>query len=267
MKMLKKTSLMLGLVLVFNYGSNVKAMDEDISSKDVIGLWHFDEGEGDTAKDSSPNGNDLRLVKTEWADGKKGKCLSFNGKDSYAVIKKVSENLALAGNEFTISAWIKPDYEYPKREYIVACNESELGPGYGLELSYGHLSLRSGLGSGVKVPKKEKSWGISTPKFKKGEIPKTILQKGGPWYKGELDDRWYHVAVTYKDGLYRIYVDGSIAVEKKEKAINPSAPKTKFVIGAYHARHYNFTGLIDEVEILSRAKTGEEIIEAALIIE
>lgn len=32
----------------------------------VIARWRFDEGSGDITKDTSGNGNDLRLMATEW---------------------------------------------------------------------------------------------------------------------------------------------------------------------------------------------------------
>ena len=35
----------------------------------IAGMWLFDEGSGDTAKDSSQNGNDGAITAAEWVDG------------------------------------------------------------------------------------------------------------------------------------------------------------------------------------------------------
>ena len=236
---------------------------DTITDSSVVGLWHLDEGEGSIARDSSGNNNDLYLSGVLWTEGKKGKCLLFDGKSAYAFMVNVSEGLSLSGKEFTISCWIKPEYEYPRTEYIVAYTESSIGPGYWFGLTYGSLVFRSGLGYGSEASKKY--WGVGTPKFKEGKIPDKTIQ-AGVWYEGKLNNRWYHISITYKEGMYCIYVDGKVACKKKEDALNPVSNKnTPFVIGANSGgKNSQFKGLIDEIEILSRAKTGEEIIDEAL---
>lgn len=52
--------------------SSYAALDPDT----LVGVWKFDEGKGNTAKDSSGNGNDGTLTnKPKWVDGKFGKAL------------------------------------------------------------------------------------------------------------------------------------------------------------------------------------------------
>ena len=49
-----------------------------IKQENIAGIWLFDEGEGDIAKDSSPNGYDGEIVGPEWsAKGVFGSCLEF----------------------------------------------------------------------------------------------------------------------------------------------------------------------------------------------
>ncbi len=58
-----------------------------IDPKNIVGMWLFDEGKGDIAKDSSGNKNDGTLMNDpKWVDGKKkpGKALEFDGKDDWA---------------------------------------------------------------------------------------------------------------------------------------------------------------------------------------
>jgi hypothetical protein len=60
-----------------------------IDPKNIVGMWLFDEGKGDIAKDSSENGNDGELMNDpKWVDGKKkpSKALEFDGKDDYVIV-------------------------------------------------------------------------------------------------------------------------------------------------------------------------------------
>ncbi|RJS73797.1 hypothetical protein CW714_02500, partial [Methanophagales archaeon] len=53
----------------------------------LVGLWHFDEGAGTTAGDSSGNNNNGTLIDNpDWVDGKIGKALEFNGSTNYVEI-------------------------------------------------------------------------------------------------------------------------------------------------------------------------------------
>ena len=51
----------------------------------ALGIWFFDEGKGGTAKDSSKNGNDGKIVDAEWVAGKFGEALKFEGGAHVAV--------------------------------------------------------------------------------------------------------------------------------------------------------------------------------------
>ena len=54
--------------------------------KTVAGIWLLDEGKGDTAKDSSGNGNDGTLQGPKWVKGQVGTALSLNGSSDRVVI-------------------------------------------------------------------------------------------------------------------------------------------------------------------------------------
>ena len=55
-----------------------------IDEASIIGMWLFDEGEGDVALDSSGNGNNGKLMNDpKWVEGKFGKALSCDGVDDY----------------------------------------------------------------------------------------------------------------------------------------------------------------------------------------
>ena len=83
---------------------------------DLIGRWNFDEGEGNTAYDSSGYENNGTISGATWvcADtdsnntpSGKGCSLSFDGVDDYVATGITTQN-SYFHNGFTISAWIYP---------------------------------------------------------------------------------------------------------------------------------------------------------------
>ena len=71
----------------------------------LVGWWRFDEGTGNTAKDSSQYGNDGTIYGTPtWVNGKYGKALSFDGANNYVNCGN-SSSLDLT-SALTVSCWI-----------------------------------------------------------------------------------------------------------------------------------------------------------------
>jgi hypothetical protein len=76
-----------------------------IDKPSFAGIWLFDEGSGDVVRDISGNGNDGKLQgNPEWADGRFGKALDFNGSTDYVDVPH-SDSLSITG-DITIVAWI-----------------------------------------------------------------------------------------------------------------------------------------------------------------
>jgi len=93
----------------------------------LVGLWHFDEGTGTTAADSSGNNNNGTLVNgPTWTTGKVGGALSFDGVDDYASLG--TSGMPSGSQPFSISVWMKKD--------------PALGSGHRRALAFGsHCSL------------------------------------------------------------------------------------------------------------------------------
>ena len=70
-------------------------------------FWHFDEGEGQSAQDSSLNANHGLINGAVWTEGKQGLALDFDGKNDYVSVPD-SDSLDLS-EEITIACWIKTD--------------------------------------------------------------------------------------------------------------------------------------------------------------
>lgn len=66
-------------------------------------MWLFDEGKGDTAKDSSGNGNDGQLMNgPKWDSGKFGTALTFAGTGDHVLI----EDFRIPLNGWSVASWV-----------------------------------------------------------------------------------------------------------------------------------------------------------------
>jgi parallel beta-helix repeat protein len=84
------------------------AMVENASASNGLGgIWHFEEGTGTVAYDSSGNGNHGTVYGGAiWIDGKIGKALEFDGINDYVNVPD-SNSLDITG-KITLEAWIYP---------------------------------------------------------------------------------------------------------------------------------------------------------------
>lgn len=98
---MKKIAILIGFLCL----SFVSQVFSAVTMDDVIGLWLFDEGKGDIAKDSSKNKNDGKLIDNPtWVDGKFGKALSFDVEGPFVKIDVPRVQL----NSWTAMVWIYP---------------------------------------------------------------------------------------------------------------------------------------------------------------
>ena len=76
--------LWIGVVVLFIAGVLTASSYAKLDPKTIAGVWLLDESTGNTAKDSSGNGNDGKLMNgPKRVDGEFGKALEFDGVDDY----------------------------------------------------------------------------------------------------------------------------------------------------------------------------------------
>ena len=75
-----------------------------IDPENVVGVWLFDEGEGEVLEDISGNGHDGIIVgKPKWVDSNFGKALEFNGQGEVVEVPELG--LVDPTTEVTIVTW------------------------------------------------------------------------------------------------------------------------------------------------------------------
>ncbi|WP_353779569.1 LamG-like jellyroll fold domain-containing protein, partial [Winogradskyella sp. 3972H.M.0a.05] len=135
-----------------------------------------------------------------------------------------------AGNNFSLEVWVKPNALSGTQALLSKRDANNLTNGYDLRLTNNTLSFNWNNGGSINSP-----------------YALTI-------------NRWYHVAVTFNSGNYRLYVDGILVNTTAGSA--PSVNARSFIIGAMDktgdpTNHYN--GWIDEVRIWNTALTVDQI--------
>ena len=89
------------VVLILGTAGRTAAQEEGL----VLYL-SFDEGAGDTARDSSGHGNNGEINGPKWVEGADGKALEFDGVDDYVEVPY--NDMFNINDAMTLAAWVKP---------------------------------------------------------------------------------------------------------------------------------------------------------------
>ena len=85
----------------------------------LVARYTFDEGKGDTAHDTSGNGNHGRIHGATFVEGVKGAALQFNGETGYVDCGDGAA-LNMPGREMAISVWLRVDHREHGNRLIVS---------------------------------------------------------------------------------------------------------------------------------------------------
>lgn len=234
---MKARCLLIGVVVLFAAGVLTASSYGEFDPETCVGVWLFDEGEGDIAADSSGNENNGELMgDPEWVDGKFGNALEFDGASSYVSVPD-SESLNPT-TAITLGAWI-----YPK--------------GF------------TGNGNGILTKEGQYILGLNWPQGGNAEKLNLWLTIGG-WILFASDDAvsadsWSHVAVTYDGSTKKLYIDGNLVnsgvfnAADREGEIATSANNILIAQGNTGVGAQAFKGLIDEIAVFNIALTETDI--------
>jgi len=199
--------------------------------------WSLDEGSGTTAHDFSGNGNDGTLNgDPQWATGKTGGALEFDGTGDYVEVARVVQD------DFTLMAWIKTDT-----------------PG----LSLGTQGYQ---GSGL-------IWsdvaGVANDFILAVLGTKLSFFCGNPDLSVNSDrdivtGEWVHVTATRsaQEGKIGIYINGEQEKTFDHANNGPLDALDTIAVGGNVLDSRYYTGLIDEVRIFDHVLSGIEVLSA-----
>ena len=232
--------LWISAIVLFIVGTLAVSSYAVLDPETFIGVWKFDEGKGDTAKDSSGNGNDGILTnKPKWVDGKFGKALEFDGTSFVDMGNATS--LQFDG-DVTIVFWARPESVSAGRQNLVC--KAYGGEGCLTMEPDGRLSFYWGDCGGNCQP---------------------YVEVARPAAGTFVDDEWIHVAETRNVSKreYKMYKDGEVTGEDKwvkcgAHPCGDSSPSgLNLLIGSGYAG--KFRGIIDDVAIFNVVLSEDDI--------
>ncbi len=199
----------------------------------LVAYWTFDEGQGNTAADSSGNGLDGTLKGgAKWVAGQLGGALSFDGSDDFVEIP--NNALLSLTTQITISAWT-----------YMAPNAS------------GEMAIVSKGG-----------WAANDLPYELTETPGDVIF--WQFYNDEGRDscspmappvgQWHHIAATYDGKIFKCYIDGKLGEEWAYAGTMPKNTASVTIGKRSRDAECFFNGMIDDVAIYDRALTLDEIL-------
>jgi len=205
----------------------------------LVGLWSFDEEEGDTAYDNSGNGNDGTVNGAIWDDGKFGKALSFDGVDNYV---GVGHHIELnPTSAITVECFAKLDSVIPGPVLVRKMDT------YSLQVTY--FDGESKIEGWVKIGG---GW-----KGVRGVTGGVIIQT----------NTWYHFAFTYDGIALKTYVNGQL---DRSASVTGSIDSTTKLLDIGRCgpedgsgEGWYTDGFIDEVRIWDNALSPDTIADHA----
>ncbi len=208
----------------------------DIDSATIMGMWLFDDGNGNTATDSSGQGNDGDIHGAKWVDGKFGKALEFDGTDNWVEVPHSNTVGFKGGVSFTITCYFKGNKVGGSLVGKNYEDTSQALPWY--------LIWDNGTNNTVSLYLRD-SAGTSFPAHGSTMI---------------ADEEWHFIAgrADVSTGKASIWVDGKMEAEVdfNEKDGYGTAD------GVFHiGRHYDryTAGIIDDVALFSVALDEEDM--------
>jgi hypothetical protein len=198
----------------------------------LVGHWQFDESSGTVALDSSAQKNNGTLVggPTWEANGQFNGALYFDGKDDYVTLGNDRLNLA---SELTVSLWV--NFEKSSSYYQILIQR-------GIHVYPFMVQLAD---KRIRTAVRTSQDGTSQTHYLSSTI--RLAEK-----------RWYHVAMTYQNGLYILYVDG----KKETKDVvsgDLELGNHATNIGAQPPDLNHLHGLLDDVRIYNRALNPHQV--------
>ena len=212
--------------------------------KSLVAHWTFDEGKGDTIKDSASRINGKIEGKVSWIEGKHGTALKFDDNGTGIIKVDIDPKLNF-GDDFSVVFWAKTTQVRAKNA----------------DWWMGGWIINKDLGGQEDV----NDWDIANVN---GHL---VFVTGNPENdKDDLlvstdpidDGKWHHYALSRvkTSGLNTLYVDGVKNISEEKGPGFHVSNQTAMTIGGHpNGAAHAFAGALDDMAIFTRVITEDEI--------
>jgi hypothetical protein len=212
---------------------------------DLVGLWRFEEGSGDTASDGSGNNHHGTLLGTpHWGPGAEGagSAVVFNPDGCYGIDCGVFDPTDGTG-QFSLALWAFWDGTGTFQHFLTKSN------GWGATTMMFQIELWGAHSDATYTDR------VGASHQAAGSVPFFIMPK----------NEWVHLALTFDGSELRAYLNGVDEVGPKPFSIGPNVD-AMVEIGYNSNRptpgERTFHGSLDEVRIYSHALSPTEVLSA-----
>lgn len=197
----------------------------------------IDDARGSLVRDLSDRSEAVDRKGAQLTRGKAGEGLLFDGRDDG--LQCGSRARLLAGGAFTVAAWAQPESSNPGAAgYVVGQDDWPGGDARGFVLRFVGDGLIS-FTVGVKTASGARWQSVTGPKVRKGE--------------------WCHAVAVFEAESMRLYCNGKLAATAKPDGLIQKSPAELRVGCCDFDKARRFHGVIDEVVLVSRAVSNEEV--------
>jgi len=207
----------------------ITLLGEFTPDANTMGLWHFNEGSGNTASDSSGNANNGNIVGATWTNGIFGNALDFDGNDYIVVPNSITLNPT---GQFTVEAFYYLQYNWNPgngHKYIV-----DKG------VNVGNVGYRMMIHADPQISGLEAAVGGN-------QLSELTSQEG-------LTIGWHHIAYQFDGSVYKLFVDGAL-VDSSQSGIGAlNSPYNLFIGRYWQSNIQNWIGELDEIRISNIAR-------------
>jgi len=220
--MIATLALLCSAPAVFGQGPPTEPLQPD---EHTLLLYHFDEGQGTVAHDASGHGYDGEVRGAQWAPGRFGSALWFDGQDD-SVFRETLE--AIRGlKQMTVECWFNQDAAAGRRFLV------------GLDVGF-HFEVDDGANASISIY--NQGGGVPNAEGKPHQQIATGI--------GLLRPRWHHLAATYDGTQVTFFLDGVLARRldaARDFALGVAS--RGLWVGCYVGTDFWFGGKIDEVRV------------------
>jgi len=234
---MKVKCLPICVAVLFIVGLLTTSSYANIDPKTCVGMWLFDEGSGNVAKDSSGNENDGEFVENpKWVDGKFGKALEFDGVGSYVDCGKDESLNIPTGDSVTMCAWVNPKVGSTAAWQAIMAKRDGASYSYGINLITATFQVYTSGASGVQ------GFAYNLP-----------------------ENEWVFVCGTMSEEPTELYINGELfgtvgpGGGVSAIAENPLTIAESFGAAEAFGNAEIFNGIIDEVAVFNVVLTEDDI--------
>ncbi|MCY4401288.1 MAG: hypothetical protein OXD54_01815 [Candidatus Poribacteria bacterium] len=220
---IKLTVILTTLCILLTFGIFVSVSNAKIDPEKIIGIWLLDEGEGNTATDSSENGYDGNISNSGWVNGKVDDALEIKRGGTVTI----PFGKAVMIDKVSFILWIQFTDIAAQQNYFSLWDQS----------NNRYVPYK-------EIPNTLRSWSNSW------NVSSGLVVKAGTWY---------HVANTYDGNMVKIYVDGEEKVAQAVPKFQLQDQNQTAWLGTDQGAGFQSACIMDEVGLFNDALSKDEI--------